>query len=82
MTETKRKNIEDFKPFGLVFGKNAFSVELNENKERYLKRNIFYYDRSWFCQENYNIHSSEKQVLNCPHCSKKWFKPESKSKIE
>ena len=35
----------------------------------------FYYERSWFCQENLAVHNSEKAVLNCPHCSKKYYKP-------
>ena len=35
---------------------------------------VFYYDRSWYCQENYSIHTSEKATLNCIHCSKRWYK--------
>jgi hypothetical protein len=69
----KKENIEDWKPFGLVYGKNAYDEKGN--------RNIFYYDRSWFCKETGNIHHSEKAVLNCVYCSKKYYKTEPNNKI-
>lgn len=62
-----KENIEDYKPFGLVYGKNA--------TDDYGNRNIFYYERNWFCEELSIIHHSEKSVLNCKHCSKKYYKP-------
>lgn len=62
-----KENIEEWKPYFLIFGKKAY--------DKYGNRNIGFYDRTWYCQENYMIHTSEKQVLNCPHCSKKYYKP-------
>lgn len=68
-----RKNIEDYKPFGLVFGSKSYVIDEEGN----CIRNIFHYERSWFCKETGNIHHSEKSVLNCPYCSKKYYKPEN-----
>lgn len=62
----EKENIKDWKPSYLIFGKNAYS-------HCFSKRNIGYYERSWFCQETGNIHNSEKQVLKCVHCSKKYY---------
>lgn len=62
------RNIKEYKPYGLVFGKNAYRFENNK-----LVRNVFYYERSWFCNENKMIHHSEKETLNCPYCSKIWY---------
>ncbi|TDQ22769.1 hypothetical protein [Tenacibaculum caenipelagi] len=65
----KKENIEEWKPFALVFGPKAFKCIYTG------ERNIQYYSRSWFCNETGNIHHSEKSVLNCVHCSKKYYKP-------
>ena len=62
--ETGKRKIKDYRPFGRVYGKNAFDKNGN--------RNIFYYERNWFCNENKIIHRSEKETLNCPYCSKIW----------
>jgi hypothetical protein len=62
-----KENIEDWKPYFKVFGKNAYSKNFD--------RNIEYLERSWFCNETGNIHHSEKAVLNCAFCSKLFYKP-------
>lgn len=67
----KKENIEDWKPYGLVFGKNAYRLELINGVPTEV-RNIFYYDRSWYCNETGNIHHSVKSVLNCVDCDKKY----------
>ena len=63
-----KENIEDWKPTFLIFSKNAYS------RTYPFKRNIGFYDRSWFCKDTGNIHTSEKAVLNCNKCSKKYHK--------
>lgn len=63
-----KKNINDWKPYFLIFGKNAFSKEYPE------KRNIEYYERSWYCFETSIIHNSEKSVLKCKYCSLNYYK--------
>lgn len=68
-----KRNIDEYRPYFLVFGKNAY--------DKKGKRNIGFYDRSFYCQENYMIHTTEKQALNCSNCSKRWFKPEPNNKI-
>lgn len=60
----EKENIEDWKPTYKGFGKNAGKT--------------FPYDRSWFCSETGNIHHSEKAVLSCVHCSKRYYKPSKK----
>jgi len=62
----KKENISDWTPYFLVFGENAYDENLN--------RNIGFYERNWFCYTNKIIHHSEKDVLNCAHCSKKYYK--------
>lgn len=64
--EYKKENIDKWKPYGLVYGSKAYTNG---------KRNKFYYKKSWFCEENSIIHSSEKSVLNCKYCSEKYYKP-------
>ena len=56
----KPKNINDYQPSYGGYGKDYGKV--------------FYYDRSWYCVENYSIHTSEKATLNCTSCSKIWYK--------
>ncbi|MBE9489277.1 MAG: hypothetical protein IMY67_03195 [Bacteroidetes bacterium] len=68
----EKENIEDWKPYALVFGKNAY--------DKYGNRNKVYYNRSWMCQETGNIHHSKKSVLNCVDCSNKYYKPEPNNK--
>jgi len=63
-----KENIDDWKPYFLKFGKDAYS------KKFPFARNVGFYDRNWYCQENHTIHTNEKQVLNCPSCSKKYYK--------
>jgi len=65
--DKKNKNIENYRPFGLVFGKDAYDEFGNRNK--------FFYERSWMCQETGTIHHSEKAVLNCLYCCKIYYKP-------
>ena len=69
--EEGKENIENWKPFFLIFGKNAYS------KEFPFKRNIGFYNRSWFCKDTRQIHNSEKAVLACSYCSKKYYKPKA-----
>lgn len=38
------------------------------------------YERNWFCQETGKIHHREKEVLKCPNCSKRWYKPNKNEK--
>lgn len=66
---SEKENIDDWMPYHVVFGKNAYS------KEPPFSRNIEYYKRTWFCKETGNLHSNEKSVLNCIHCSKRYYKP-------
>lgn len=68
-----KENIEDWKPFAYVFGDEAYEED-EWGCTDFSKRNIKYYEKSWYCKENMIIHSNEKQVLNCKHCSKKYYK--------
>lgn len=68
-----KENIEEWKPFALGYGKNYYAKD--EFGYTTTKRNVIYYERNWFCQTTGIIHHSEKSVLNCPHCSKKYYKP-------
>jgi len=63
----EKENIEQWKPYCLGFGLKAYVGMFH--------RSFDYYERNWFCQETGIIHHNEKQVLNCVHCSKKYYKP-------
>ncbi len=61
-----KENIEEWKPHYLCYKGVPVGEEPNK----------VYYKRSWMCKDTGAIHQSEKAVLKCEYCSKKYFKPE------
>lgn len=55
-----KENIKDWNP----------SFEKYNRKTKKIDK--VFYIKSWFCNENKIIHNSEKEVMNCKTCKKRY----------